>query len=369
MNQPRWNWEQSDWPNFTYDALKIEPFERKFLLELGKYSGSFEHIGKEDKEILTIEILSESALKTSEIEGEYLSRDSIQSSIARSFGIVHDNRIVPRAEKGIADMLTDVYTSYDQKISQNKLFEWHTLLMSGRSDLKKIGMFRQDIMQIVSGKIYDPKIHYEAVPPKKLPEEVDQFVRWFNATEGKLPILTRAGIAHWYFICIHPFEDGNGRIARAISEKVVSQGLSAPTLIALSHAINKKKSDYYDALKRCNETNLITSWLEYFAQTVLESIDYTRHQMTFIIQKGVFFDTYRNQLNYRQEKALVRMFREGAEGFRGGLSAENYLSITKTSRATATRDLGDLVYKKALRKTGKGKGTRYYLNWEENSYE
>lgn len=332
------------------------------MLELGSYSGSLHHLQTEDKKHFEIEILSESALKTSEIEGEYLNRDSIQSSIARTFGLKVDNRTIAPAEKGIANLLTHMYTSFDESLTEKRLFSWHKMLMLGRSDLKTIGVYRDDSMQIVSGKIYDPHIHYEAIPPHQLREEMNQFMIWFNESKDNLPILIRAGIAHWYFICIHPFEDGNGRIARSLSEKVISQGLGAPTLIALSQVINKKKTEYYDALKHCNRTNTITSWLEYFAQMTLESIEYTHEQLAFIIQKGAFFDTFRDQINQRQEKALIRIFREGIDGFKGGLSAENYLTITGTSRATATRDLVDLVYKRALKKSGTGKGTRYYLN-------
>ncbi len=362
MDQQKWNWQQPDWPHFKYSTSKLDVLERKFLLELGKYSGSLKHVRVEDKEYFEIEILSESAIKTSEIEGEYLNRDSIQSSIARTFGFNVDNRTIAPAERGIANLLTHVYMSYDKSLTEKGLFEWHNMLMLGRGDIKTIGAYRADSMQIVSGKIYDPHIHYEAVPPQRLREDMNQFVRWFNESKDELPILTRAGVVHWYFICIHPFEDGNGRIARSLSEKVISQGLSAPTLIALSHVINKKKAEYYDALNRCNKTNTITSWLEYFAQMALESIEYTQAQLAFIIQKAAFFDTFRDQINDRQEKALIRIFREGIDGFKGGLSADNYLSITKTSRATATRDLADLVNKKALNKTGMGKGTRYYLN-------
>lgn len=362
MHIPKWNWQQPDWPQFKYSTSKLNSLESTFLMELGRYSGSLNHLQTEDQKQIQIEILSESALKSSAIEGEYLNRDSIQSSIARNFGFTTDKRNVPPAEKGIANLLTNVYMSYDKKISEKRLLEWHALLMIGRSDLTTIGAYRTDSMQIVSGKIYDPHIHYEAVAPNVLQTEMNRFITWFNESEDKLPILTRAGIAHWYFISIHPFEDGNGRIARAMSEKVVSQGLNAPTLLALSHVINKKKTEYYDALKHCNKTNTITSWLEYFAQMALESIEYTHAQLAFIIQKGAFFDRFRDQINHRQEKVLLRMFREGLEGFKGGLSAENYLTITSTSRATATRDLADLVHKKALKKTGTGKGTRYHLN-------
>ncbi|MDQ6968642.1 MAG: Fic family protein, partial [Mariprofundaceae bacterium] len=189
---------------------------------------------------------------------------------------------------------------------------------------------------------------------------------WFNRTspDGKhpLPALIRAGMAHFHFVSIHPFEDGNGRIARALSEKILAQSLKQPTLIALSHVIEKQKKDYYGQLNKHNHTLDITSWLNYFSDTVLGSIQYSQSLVDFLISKAKLYDQVRGQLNPRQEKALARMFKEGLDGFKGGLSAENYIKITQASRATATRDLQKLVELGALTKTGTLKSTRYGLN-------
>ncbi|HEX9663313.1 MAG TPA: Fic family protein, partial [Candidatus Binatia bacterium] len=177
-----------------------------------------------------------------------------------------------------------------------------------------------------------------------------------------LPALTRAGIAHLYFLTIHPFEDGNGRIARALSEKALSQALGQPTLIALSQTIQKNKKSYYEALHQSSRDNEITAWLGYFADTVLQAQDMTQRTIDFLIQKTKLYDRVKSQLNERQEKALARIFREGVEGFKGGLSAENYISITGAARATATRDLQGLVDKGVLSRTGALKSTRYHVN-------
>jgi len=172
----------------------------------------------------------------------------------------------------------------------------------------------------------------------------------------------RAGIAHLYFESIHPFEDGNGRIGRAISEKALAQALGQPSLIALAYAIERKRKDYYAALERNNKDRLaITDWLNYFARTVLEAQDITMRRTGFYIAKAKFYERFRDQLNPRQDKVIARMFREGIDGFTGGLSAENYISITGTSRATATRDLQDLVEKGALTRTGSLRHTRYWM--------
>ena len=195
---------------------------------------------------------------------------------------------------------------------------------------------------------------------------MSEFIEWFNITAptGKtpLPALTRSGLVHLYFVCIHPFEDGNGRIGRALAEKVLSQAVGAPTLIALSLKIQNAKKEYYRQLELNNKDLSVTSWLEYFTSTILQAQDYSQKFIDFLIDKTKLYDRLRGQLNDRQEKVLTRMFREGLEGFKGGLSAENYIKITGASRATTTRDLNDLVAKGALTSKGTLRHTRYYLN-------
>jgi Fic family protein len=198
---------------------------------------------------------------------------------------------------------------------------------------------------------------------------MDAFVAWFNDTapDGRspLPPLTRAGMAHLYFETIHPFEDGNGRIGRALSEKALAQNLGQPSLIALAYTIEWKRKAYYDMLEASNKDNAVTLWLLYFAETVLDAQRVTLARVEFSVAKAKFYERLRGQFNERQEKAIARMFRAGIDGFKGGLSAENYISITKTSRATATRDLNDLVARGALTRTGELKHTRYHLELRE----
>jgi Fic family protein len=221
-------------------------------------------------------------------------------------------------------------------------------------------------MQVVSGSVYNPKIHFEAPPSDRLHKEMNIFIEWFNTSNPKgkapLPPLVRAGVAHLYFVCIHPFEDGNGRIARALAEKSLSQCIGQPSLISLSKIIEKQKKNYYSALDVSNKDLEITGWLEYFSKTILEAQNYSQSMIEFLVKKAKFYEKNTALLNSRQEKIIARVFQEGHEGFKGGLSAENYLSITSTSRATATRDLQDLVDKKILNKKGQLKSTRYYLN-------
>jgi Fic family protein len=247
------------------------------------------------------------------------------------------------------------------------MFEWHKLLLAGDNDIKVIGDYRThaDAMRVVSGPIHKRTVHFEAPPSARVPSEMRRFVAWFNdsAPDGEkaLPALTRAALAHLYFVCIHPFEDGNGRIARALAEKALAQNLGQPMLIALAYTIERERKHYYSELEHNNKQLCIDDWMTYFANTVLQAQDNTIKRVDFCIAKAKFYEKFRDQLNERQAKVVARLFREGVDGFKGGLSADNYLSISKTSRATATRDLQDLVEKGALTKTGELRHTRYFL--------
>jgi Fic family protein len=364
----KWNWQQKDWPDFSYKKDPLETLEAKFLRQSGILSGTYKHVSDDDKNNLAVDLISNEAFKTSEIEGEFLNRDSLRSSIRRHFGLDTDNRKISPAERGIADMMMDLYKNFAEPLTHESLFAWHKMITSGRNDLKDIGRYRthEEPMQVVSGPIHKPIVHFEAPPSKAMPKEMERFIKWFDRTapDGAepLPALTRAGIAHLYFVYIHPFEDGNGRIGRGIAEKALSQSLGQPTLIALSYIIEKHRKDYYGTLETSNKDNEISDYLVYFAETILEAQDYTQQMIDFLIQKTKLYDMVQGQLNERQEKALARMFREGVEGFKGGLSAENYITITGTSRATTTRDLQELVDKGVLIRTGELKGTRYWLN-------
>jgi Fic family protein len=363
-----WNWERPEWPEFVYDPAAVEPLERQFLLASGEFIGAFKHVGPDDRDTLKIELISDEALKTSAIEGEILDRDSVQSSLRRQFGLGTDDRRIPPAESGIAQMMADLYKNFGAPLTHEAMFAWHSMLMNGAQRINVIGEYRThaEPMQVVSGNLADPEVHFEAPPSSKVKEEMDAFVSWFNETApgGKrsLSALTRAAIAHLYFVSIHPFEDGNGRIARALAEKALAQNLGQPSLIALAYTIERARKAYYAALERNNKDVEINDWLLYFADTVIEAQRNTIRRVDFYVAKAKLYETLRGQLNERQEKVLARMFREGINGFKGGLSAENYISIAKTSRATATRDLQDLVQKGALTKTGELRHTRYYLN-------
>lgn len=364
-----WNWEQEDWPSFNYDPAALLEAEKEFMHKAGIMYGSLIHIDDDEKQNLTIDLLSEEALKTSEIEGEMLNRDSLRSSIRRQLGMQSDQRMKPSpAEHGISEMMIDLYNNYEQELSHDMLSEWHLMITNGRRDITRIGAYRthEDPMQVISGSYSNLKIHYEAPPSARIPEEMNTFITWFNDTApnatNALPALERAGVAHIFFESIHPFEDGNGRIGRAISEKALSQSLGRPTLIALAQIIEREKRRYYDALKGGSRGLDINNWLQYFTSTVLAAQDRTQETIAFLIEKGKYYRRYEAQFNDRQAKVIARIFNEGIEGFEGGLSASNYQRIAQAAASTATRDLQDLVEMGALTRTGERKHTRYSLN-------
>ena len=365
-----WNWQRPDWPEFTWNPDLLRRAEEQFLLGGGMFAGTFAHLGAEDKDQLVIEALSTEALTTSEIEGEMLDRGSVQSSIRRQLGLADDRRRVKPAEQGIAEMTVDLYRSFAAPLSDEMLFSWHRMVTNGRRDIRNIGSYRAhaEPMQVVSGAVYDPKVHFEAPPSAGVAGEMKRFIAWFNRTgpEGPspLPALTRAGIAHFYFECIHPFEDGNGRIGRAIAEKALAQGLRHPPLTALALTMLARRKAYYEALERNNTGIELSDWLRWFAGIAIEAQQRTTALIEFLLDKTRLLDRLKDQLNPRQEKALLRVLREGPEGFKGGLSAGNYVTITGTSAPTATRDLADLVDKGALIRSGERRYARYRANIE-----
>jgi Fic family protein len=363
-----WNWQQPDWPTFQWDKARLETAEKQFLVGGGMLVGTVRHLGNEERDQLTIEAMSTEAVTTSEIEGEILDRVSVQSSIRKQLGLAADERRVRPAERGIAEVMVDLYRSFAEPLSEEMLFRWHRMVMSGRRDLKDVGRYRTgaEPMQVVSQTMHEPRVHFEAPPSSRVPSEMARFMAWFDqaepGNEKPLPALTRAGIAHLYFECIHPFEDGNGRIGRAISEKALAQSLGQPTLTALAATILARRKNYYEVLEASNKQNEITSWLMWFAGVAIEAQRRTIATVEFLIDKTKMLDRLKGQLNERQEKALIRMFREGPDGFRGGLTAGKYSGITGASPATITRDLADLVAKGALVREGERRHARYHLS-------
>lgn len=360
-----WNWQRSDWPIFTWDASRLVEAERQFLLGGGVLLGAAQHLGPEQQDDVRVEVLSGEALNTSEIEGEMLDRVSLQSSIRRRLGLSADNRRAEAREQGVAEMMVDVLQTFAPTLTQETLCAWQAMVTNGRRDLVDIGQYRThaEPMQIVSARADKHVVYFEAPPSERVPLEMGRFLEWFNATEKTLPALTRAGMAHLYFESIHPFEDGNGRVGRAVAQKALAQGVGQPVILALSSALLARRRDYYAALARATGgTNELTEWLTWFAGAGLEAQRGTLTLVEFLIGKTREMDRLRGQLNPRQEKALRRMFEAGPGGFLGGMTPKKYIAITSASVATATRDLADLTEKGALVPEGAFRGRRYHLS-------
>lgn len=365
-----WNWQLPNWPNFIYNASIVNHLEEEFLQGAGGTFAILKHLDEDQKRQFIVQILSTEGLKSAEIEGEILERVSLQSSIQRHFGLKpKSKKIILPKEQGMGDLMWSVYDSYDQPLTHQMLYKWHRLLMKGESRISDVGKYRshEDPMQIISGRYDRHIVYFEAPPSKNVHKEMGVFIKWFNASREKLSILVRASIAHVYFESIHPFEDGNGRIGRALVEKALSQNLDKPTLIATSKTIAKRQKEYYAALGACNRTMEVNNWLLFFSDVIVQSQKESLDSIHFLMEKSRLLNELKGKLNHRQEKVLLRMFDEGTNGFTGGLSAENYIAITKTSSATASRDLADLVKKGALQKTGKLRHTRYFLNLKPSS--
>ena len=329
--------------------------------------GLLEGLPEAAKTEAIIDLMVAEAIKTSEIEGEYLSREDVLSSIRNNLGLEPSAQPRDQRAEGISELMIDVRNSFAEKLTEAKLFSWHGMVIKGNKRVK-MGKWRthKEPMQVVSGPAGKVMVHFQAPPSKRVSGEMKQFIQWFNETapggknEIKKPVV-RSAIAHLYFETIHPFEDGNGRVGRALSEKALSQGLGRPVLMSLSKTIEASKKEYYAALKEGQRSNEITLWLNYFANIVLGAQTQAEKEIDFTLRKTRFFDRYRSDLNSRQLKVVQRMLEEGTKGFTGGMSAKKYMAITGTSKATATRDLKDLANRRIFVLSGGGRSTRYEI--------
>jgi Fic family protein len=366
-----YNWQQADWPNFYYELASLQEVLFAIAEKTGLLNGKISHLNNALKNETLIDLMVDEAIMTSEIEGEYISRPDVRSSIVNIMGLNSETLLVhdKRAE-GLAKLMLDVRDSFQEMLTSTKLFAWHYMLMANSANSKlQVARWRThaEPMQIISGHHGKSTVHFEAPPSKNVPEEMKKFIHWFNntapgASNEIIFAPVRAAIAHLYFESIHPFEDGNGRIGRAISEKALSQGLGYPVMLSLSKSIEADKKAYYAALNNASRSNEITEWIRYFVNIVLQSQIQSEKQINFTLKKAAFFDHYKDLLNERQLKVVHRILRAGDNGFEGGMSAKKYMAITGTSKATATRDLQQLVTAQVFKSIGSGRSVRYELN-------
>ncbi len=367
----RYNWQQQDWPHFRYDTSGLHAVMLFIAEKIGLINGKLSHLDKHMQTEVMLNLMVEEAVKTSEIEGEYISRPDVRSSIKNKLGLGHGTvRVHDKRAEGMAELMLDVRDTFKDMLTEEKLFDWHLMLLSSSPNPNlRIACWRthEESMQVVSGHLGRWTVHYEAPPSKDVPEEMKKFIEWFNNTAPGQPLEikyapVRAAIAHLYFESIHPFEDGNGRIGRSIAEKALSQGVGYPVMLSLSQAIEADKKAYYSALNHASKSNEITAWLHYFVNIVLAAYVDIEKQINFILKKSQYFDQHENSFNERQLKIIKRMMQAGVGGFEGGMSAKKYMAMTGVSKATATRDLQDLLMMGALRQMGEGRSVRYELS-------
>jgi Fic family protein len=361
-----YNWQEEDWPKFTYKNLNVSDISDRLWELSAETRGLLQQKNSVEQEEEILCFLLSEATKTSEIEGEFISREDLLSSIRNNLGInLIPENIKDRRAKGIADLLLEVRHTYSKRLTETDLTHWHSLLFNG-SKAVRAGKYRVSdaAMQVVSGASGRERVHYEAPPSVRVPQEMKNFVKWYNGfqVEKGDDMLIKTAIAHLYFESIHPFEDGNGRIGRAIAEKCLAQSFGAPVLFSISSIIEKNKKLYYDMLKNAQRTLDISEWISYFAEVIVQAQAEGLQSVKFSFYKMAFFDRYSPELNERERKAINKMFAAGVAGFEGGMTAKKYSSITRASKTTATRDLQHLVQIHALVTQGKGRNVHYQLS-------
>lgn len=364
-----YNWQQPDWPEFTYELRDVEDSLFSIAEETGHLGGVLKALPEHIQVETLVNVMVTEAIKTSAIEGEYLSRPDVMSSIKNNLGLSETPEpVIDRRSRGAGELMVAVRNSYAEPLQESTLLSWHKLLLSGSRGMK-VGSWRAhpEAMLVISGALGNEKVHFEAPPSEQVPSEMKRFIKWFNDTGPggskelkKAPV--RSAIAHVYFESIHPFEDGNGRIGRAIAEKALSQTIGRPVMLSLSQTIEADKRSYYNALEKAQRNNEVNDWVKYFVGVIYQAQIDARKLIDFTLRKAKFIDRYKEQLNERQMKAVLRML-ESPEGFGGGMTARKYISITKASKATATRDLQLLAELEALNPEGGGRSVHYVLNF------
>ncbi len=359
-----YNWQWSNWPNFAYELRDIEADLLLFSDKAGQIDGLLRGLPEADRNDALTRIMCLEAHKTSEIAGEYLSYSDISSSLRNLLGLNdHLEEVGSRATEGIAELLLTAGNKWEEPLSEESLLAWHHMLMRG-SDRLDSGSWRtgDEPKVIFSSPFGKAKIHFEAPPFDQLPDRMSQFIDWFNHSKNTVlnpPV--RSALAHLYFESILPFEDGNGRIGRVISDIALSQGLGRPTSISLSETIESHKNSYYEALKEARQTYEVTSWIRFFLSVILESQKRTEDQIEYVLRKTRYLTRHRDHLNKRQRVVITNILENGRDCIEEGLTARSYMRLTDTSKATATRDLQDLVQKEALSLIGSGRGARYAI--------
>jgi Fic family protein len=360
-------WQRADWPAMRYDLAALAGSLAEVSCAQGRLLGRLADVGMPLRDQACLAALTEDVVKTCEIEGERLDVDSVRSSIARRLGVdIGALAPVDRHVEGVVDMMLDATTRSVEPLTAERLFGWHAALFpTGYSGLTpiRIGAWRDDAsgpMQVVSGPLHRQRVHFEAPPATKLAAEVANFLAWANADTPE-PALIKAGLAQLWFVTLHPFEDGNGRIARALGDLFLARADGSPQrFYSLSAQIQRERKGYYDILEHTQKGTLdVTEWLAWFLGTLLRAVESTQHTLDTVLVKTRFWQRWAGTpLNARQVKLLNRLL----DGFEGNLTSSKWAAIAKCSPDTALRDISELLALGVLRKTaGGGRSTAYEL--------
>lgn len=360
--------QSKDWPNFKWDGDKLLPYVSKVRDLQGRLIGRMEGMGFELREEAVLEIITEDIVKSSEIEGELLNPEEVRSSVAQRLGmeisgLPHTSRDV----EGVVDMMLDATQKYLDPITKDRMFGWHAALFpTGRSGMYKItvGDWRGDKdgpMQVVSGPMGREKVHYTAPKASRLEEEINKFIEWFN-TDNSMESVIKSAIAHLWFVSIHPFDDGNGRIARAIADSQLARAdRTNQRFYSMSSQIMKSKKEYYDILESTQKGSMdVSQWLVWYFERLAEALEATDEILSKILIKAKFWELHKTtQFNERQIEMINKLQGE----FVGKLHSSKWAKMTKVHRDTARRDIQDLIEKGVLLDSGEGgRSTNYILN-------
>ncbi|MGF6517278.1 Fic family protein [Pseudomonas sp. BT76 TE3572] len=377
---PHWIWQKPDWPNFNWQAERLTPLLRECVQAQGRLMGMVSSVGSSLSAQNELDALLQNIVTSSAIEGEQLNVGSVRSSLARRLGLeaVDGDQVSQRSE-GLAQLMLDATQHFSQPLTLTRLLAWHEWLFPAQeTDFAArsihVGALRGDEpMQVVSGRLDRPTVHFEAPPRQGLEQQLDTFLSWFESSRSQIGLdpLLRAGIAHFWFVTLHPFDDGNGRLTRTITDLALAQGeAQAIRFYAMSASILEDRSGYYRVLETSQKATVdITDWLEWFLKTLLRSLQQAMARIESVLGKARFWQAHRESaLTAEQIKVLNRLLDGGERGFEEGISAAQYQAVAKVSKATATRHLAELLEKGYLKRLpGGGRNTRYQISYPESS--
>jgi len=359
--------ELNDWPYFLWDHEGLSATLAAVRHRQGRLIGRMEGLGFRLREEAVLDTLTQDVLKSSEIEGQVLDRDQVRSSLARRLGFdIGALTLADRDVEGVVEMMLDATQRYTEPLTEERLFAWHaSLFPTGRSGMHRIkaGGWRDDStgpMQVVSGPISKERVHFEAPEAKRLAREMKAFLKWFNRPPETDPVL-KAALAHLWFVTIHPFDDGNGRIARTIADMGLARSETSPKrFYSMSAQIRLERNDYYEILERTQKGTLdVTPWMHWFLGCLDRAFDGAEATLATVLRKARFWETHAGEsFNDRQRKIVNRLL----DGFEGKLTSSKWAKLTKCSQDTANRDINDLVRRGVLTKDAAGgRSTTYSL--------